>query len=180
MLGPDDALMLPLVFPHGAISTTVYSQSSALTSTLCAPSPSNDVAAILAATRATVAAARQRAQDTTRAIEQEQAVVNAIERQYTETYHCLAGKGVSDGSPRPLVTAPTLSSLRQPQPRPSAPLFTLRRQPSPASRQPSPTFSRWTPLSTLGGTTRSCRPSTATPLPTTSYSRSLHRQRIAS
>jgi hypothetical protein len=68
------------------------------------PSPppcatSDDAAAILAATHAAVTAARQRAQDAARALEQEQAVVDAIERQYAETYRRLDGKGVSDGSP---------------------------------------------------------------------------------
>jgi hypothetical protein len=71
---------------------TVYSQPSAVTSSLRAP-PDD------AATWAAVAAARQRADDAPRALEQEQAVVDAIERQYAETYRCLAGKGVSDGSP---------------------------------------------------------------------------------
>jgi hypothetical protein len=79
------------------LPTTVYSQLSAITSSLCAPS--DDVAAILAATRAAVTAARQRAQDDAHALEQKQAVVDAIERQYAETYHRLAGKGMSDGSP---------------------------------------------------------------------------------
>jgi hypothetical protein len=99
VLGHDDALLLPLVFPGGTIGTTVYNQPSAITSTLRAPSPSDDAAAILAATRVAVAAARQRAQDAARALEQERSVVNAIERQYVETYCRLAGKGVSDGSP---------------------------------------------------------------------------------
>jgi hypothetical protein len=99
VLGHDDALLLPLVFPGGTIGTAVYSQPSAITSTMCAPSPSDDAATILAATRAAVAAARQRAQDAARALEQEQAVVDAIERQYAETYRRLASKGVSDGSP---------------------------------------------------------------------------------
>jgi hypothetical protein len=76
---------------------TVYSQPSAITSSLCAPS--DDTAAILAATRTAVTAARQRAQDAARALEQEQAVVDAIERQYVETYRRLAGNGVSYGSP---------------------------------------------------------------------------------
>jgi hypothetical protein len=108
---PDAALLrsqlLAPGFPHvptigGApvrgcpLPTTVYSQSSAIISYLRTPS---DDAAILAATRAAVTAARQRAQDAARALEQEQAVVDAIERQYTETYRRLAGKGVSDGSP---------------------------------------------------------------------------------
>jgi hypothetical protein len=78
--------------------------------------------------------------------------------------------------PRPLVTAPTTSSPRPPQPQ----LFALRRRPSPASGQPSPMFSRQTPLSTLGGATRSCRPSAATPSPTTSSPRSLTQRRIGS
>jgi hypothetical protein len=82
--------------------------------------------------------------------------------------------------PRPLVTAPTPSSLRPPQPRLFAPLFTLRRRPSPASGQSSPTFSCRIPLSNLGGATKSCRPSAATPLPTTSSPRSLTRRRIGS
>jgi hypothetical protein len=99
VLGHDDALLLPLIFPGGAIGTIVYSQPSAITSTLRAPSPSNDAAAILVATRVAVAAARQRAHDAARALEQEQAVVDTIERQYAETYRHLAGKGVSDGSP---------------------------------------------------------------------------------
>jgi hypothetical protein len=59
----------------------------------------DDAAGILAANRPAVAPARQRAQDTARALEHEQAVVDAIERQYIETYRRLAGKGVSDGSP---------------------------------------------------------------------------------
>eukprot|EP00267_Zea_mays_P051678 XP_020404662.1 uncharacterized protein LOC109944343 [Zea mays] len=97
-------------FPHVPLGTTVgapvrdcpplvivYSQPSAVTSSLRAPS--DDAAAILAATRSAVAAARQRAQDAARALEQEQAVVDAIERQYAETYRRLAGKGVSDDSP---------------------------------------------------------------------------------
>jgi hypothetical protein len=101
-------------FPHGPLDmtppmtvgahmrdcpppTTVYSQPFTLTSSLRAPS--DDVAAILAATRAAVTAARQQAQDAVRALEQEQAVFDTIERQYAETYHCLAGKGVSDGNP---------------------------------------------------------------------------------
>jgi hypothetical protein len=79
------------------LATTVYSQPSTITSSLRAPS--DDAAAILTATRAAVTAARQRAQDAARALEQEQAVVDAIERQYAETYRRLAGKGVSDGSP---------------------------------------------------------------------------------
>jgi hypothetical protein len=78
------------------LPTTVYSQPSAITSSLRAPS--DDAAAILAATRAAVMAARQRAQDAARALQQEQAVVDAIESQYAETYRRLAGKGVSDGS----------------------------------------------------------------------------------
>jgi uncharacterized membrane protein YgcG len=61
--------------------------------------PSDAAAAILAATWAAVTAARQRAQDAARALKQEQAVVDAIERQYAETYRRLAGKGESDGSP---------------------------------------------------------------------------------
>jgi hypothetical protein len=80
VLGHDAALLLPLVFPGGTIGTTVYSQPSSITSTLRAPSPSDDAAAILAATRAAVAAARQRAHDAACALEQEQAVVDAIER----------------------------------------------------------------------------------------------------
>jgi hypothetical protein len=76
---------------------TVYIQLSVITSSLCAPS--NDAAAILAATQAAITAARQRAQDAARGLEQEQAVVDAIERQYTETYRRLADKDVSDGSP---------------------------------------------------------------------------------
>jgi hypothetical protein len=99
VLGHDDALLLPLVFPDGAIGTTIYSQSSATTSTLCAPSPSDDASAILAATHAAVAVARQRTQDTARALKKEQAVVDTIERQYAETYRHLASKGMSDGSP---------------------------------------------------------------------------------
>jgi hypothetical protein len=79
------------------LSTTIYSQPSAITSSLHAPS--DDVAALLAATRAAVTAARQRAQDAARTLEQEQTVVDAIERQYAETYRHLAGKGMSDGSP---------------------------------------------------------------------------------
>jgi hypothetical protein len=58
---PPPTLTPPAPGPRGAIDTTVYSQPSALTSTLRAPSPSDDAAAILAATRAAVAAARQRA-----------------------------------------------------------------------------------------------------------------------
>jgi hypothetical protein len=94
---------VPLDTPGGApvrnipLPTTVYSQPSVITSSLRAPS--DDVAAILAATRAAVTAARQRAQDAARALEQEQAVVGAIKRQYAETYRRLADKGVSDGSP---------------------------------------------------------------------------------
>jgi hypothetical protein len=97
-------------FPHISLGTTVgahvrdspplmtiYSQPSAITSSLRAPS--DDAAAILAATRAAVTAARQQAQDAARALEHEQAVVDAIERQYAVTYRRLAGKGVSDGSP---------------------------------------------------------------------------------
>jgi hypothetical protein len=80
-----------------ALPLTVYSQPSTITSALRAPS--DDVVALLAATRAAVTAARQRAQDTARALEQEQAVLDAIVRQYAETYRRLAGKGVSDGSP---------------------------------------------------------------------------------
>jgi ABC-type transporter Mla subunit MlaD len=57
---------------------TIYSQPSTITSSLRALS--DDVTAILAATRATVTAARQRAQDTARALEQEQAVIDAVER----------------------------------------------------------------------------------------------------
>jgi hypothetical protein len=75
------------------------SQSSAITSTLRVSSPSDDAAAILAASRAIVAVARQRAQDAARALEKEQAVVDAIERQYAETYRRLARKGMLDGSP---------------------------------------------------------------------------------
>jgi hypothetical protein len=41
----------------------------------------------------------QKAQDVARALEQEQVVVDAIKRQYTETYRHLAVKGVSNGSP---------------------------------------------------------------------------------
>jgi hypothetical protein len=114
---PDAVLLrsqlLALSFPHGLLGmtppmtvgahmrdypppTTVYSQSSALTSSLRAPS--DDAATILAEIGVAVAAARQRAQDAARALEQEQALVDAIERQYAETYHRLAGKGVSDGS----------------------------------------------------------------------------------
>jgi hypothetical protein len=48
---------------------TVYSQPSAITSSLCAPS--DDIATILAATWAAVTVARQRAQDAARALEQE-------------------------------------------------------------------------------------------------------------
>jgi hypothetical protein len=76
---------------------TVYSQPSAITSSL--HTPSDDAAALLVATWATVTAARQHAQDVARALEHEQAVVDAIERQYAETYHHLIGKGVSDASP---------------------------------------------------------------------------------
>eukprot|EP00267_Zea_mays_P045755 XP_020398082.1 uncharacterized protein LOC109941478 [Zea mays] len=109
---PDAALLrsqlLAPGFPHVTttgrgpvrgypLPTTVYSQSSATISSL--RTPSEDAAAILAATRAAVTAARQRAQDAARALEQEQAVVDTIERQYAETYHRLAGKGVPDGSP---------------------------------------------------------------------------------
>jgi hypothetical protein len=94
---------VPLDTPGGApvrsvpLPTTVYSQPSAITSSLRAPS--DDAVAILAATRAAVTVARQRAQDAAHALEQEQAVVDAIERQYAETYRRLADKGVSDGSP---------------------------------------------------------------------------------
>jgi hypothetical protein len=111
---PDAALLrsqlLAPGFPHVPLGTmvgapvrdctspmTAYSQPSAITSSLCAPS--DDAAAILAATRAAVTTARQRAQDAARALEQEQAVVDAIERHYTKTCRRLAGKGVSDGSP---------------------------------------------------------------------------------
>jgi hypothetical protein len=76
---------------------TVYSQPSAITSSLRAPS--DEAATILLATRAAVTAACQRAQDAARALEQERAIVDAIERQYVETYHRLTGKVVSDGSP---------------------------------------------------------------------------------
>eukprot|EP00267_Zea_mays_P022141 XP_008646683.1 proline-rich receptor-like protein kinase PERK14 [Zea mays] len=106
---PEAALLAP-GFPHipldmiggtpmrgCPLSTTIYSQSSAITSSLHAPS--DDAAALLAATRAAVTAARQRAQDAARTLEQEQTVVDAIERQYAETYRHLAGKGMSDGSP---------------------------------------------------------------------------------
>jgi hypothetical protein len=81
---PDVALLcsklLALGFPHVPLDTTVgapvrdchppmtvYSQPSAITSTLCAPS--DDAAAILAATRAAVTAAHQWAQDAARALE---------------------------------------------------------------------------------------------------------------
>jgi hypothetical protein len=76
---------------------TVYNKPSAITSSLCAPS--DDAASILAATQAAVTTARQRAQDAAHALEQEQTVVDANERQYAETYHRLSGKGVSDGYP---------------------------------------------------------------------------------
>jgi hypothetical protein len=76
---------------------TVYSQLSAITSSLRAPS--DDAASILTATRAAVTAAYQKAQDAARALEQEQAIVDAIKHQYTETYRRLAVKGVSNGSP---------------------------------------------------------------------------------
>jgi hypothetical protein len=111
---PDAALLrtqlLASGFPHVPLcmtvgahmrdcppSMTVYIQLSVITSSLCAPS--DDAAAILAATQAAITAARQRAQDAARGLEQEQAVVDAIERQYTETYRRLADKDVSDGSP---------------------------------------------------------------------------------
>jgi hypothetical protein len=97
-------------FPHGLLGMTVgahmrdcpppmtvYSHPFALTSSLRAPS--DDVVAILVATQAAVTAARQWAQDAARALEQEQTVVDVIERQYAATYRRLAGKGVSDGSP---------------------------------------------------------------------------------
>jgi hypothetical protein len=57
---------------------TIYSQPSAITSSLCASS--DDIVALLVTTRVAVTAARQRAQDAARALEQEQAVVDAIER----------------------------------------------------------------------------------------------------
>jgi hypothetical protein len=76
---------------------TVYSQPSTITSSLRAPL--DDAAALLVATRATVMVARQRAQDAARALEQEKAVVDAIERQYADTYRRLASKGILDGSP---------------------------------------------------------------------------------
>jgi hypothetical protein len=50
--------------------------------------------------------------------------------------------------PHPLATAPTPSSSRPPRPQPFALLFMLRRRLSPASRQPSSTSLRQTPLST--------------------------------
>jgi hypothetical protein len=132
---PDAALLrsqlLAPGFPHvpldttgGApvrgcpLPTTVYSQPSAIISSL--RTPSDDVAAILATTRAAVTVAHQRAQDATRALEQEQAVVDAIERQYAETYRRLAGKGVSDGSP---TSARHSANTFQPAP---APASTLR------------------------------------------------------
>jgi hypothetical protein len=79
-----DAMLLAPGFPHGSLDmtppmtvgahmrdcpppTTVYSQSSALTFSLRAPW--DDAAAILTVTRATVAVARQRAQDAARALE---------------------------------------------------------------------------------------------------------------
>jgi hypothetical protein len=131
---PDAALLrsqlLAPGFPHvpldttgGAtvrgcpLLTTVYSQPSAIISLR---TPSDDVAAILAATRAAVTVARQRAQDAARALEQEQAVVDAIEHQYTETYRRLAGKGVSDGSP---TSARQSADTFEPAP---APASTLR------------------------------------------------------
>jgi hypothetical protein len=85
---PDAALLrsqlLASGFPHvpttgGApvrgcpLPTTVYSQSSAIISSL--RTPSDDAAAILAATRPAVTTARQRAQDAARALEQEQVKV---------------------------------------------------------------------------------------------------------
>jgi hypothetical protein len=76
--------------------------------------------------------------------------------------------------PHPLAIA----SPRPPRPQPFALLFTLRWLPSPASGQPSPTFLRRTQLSTPGRATRSCKPSVATPSPTTSSQRSLTRRRI--
>jgi hypothetical protein len=130
---PDVALLrsqlLASGFPHvpttsGApvrgcpLPTTVYSQSSAIISSL--RTPSDDADTILAATRAAVTAARQRAQDVARALEQEQAVVDAIERQYAETYCHLTGKGVSDGSP---TSARHSADTFEPAP---APALTLR------------------------------------------------------
>jgi hypothetical protein len=100
------------------LQLTVYSQPSAITSSLRAPS--NDAAALLVTTRAVVTAARQRAQDAARALEQQQAVVDAIERQYAETYHRLASKGVSDGSP---TSAQHCTDIFEPAP---APASTLR------------------------------------------------------
>jgi hypothetical protein len=109
-----DATLLPPGFLGGLLGVTpqtiVYIQSSTLTSTLRAPS--DDAAAILAATQAAVVATRQRAQDVTRALEKEQAVVDAIERQYAETYCRLAGKSVLDGSPTFARHSATYSSPR--------------------------------------------------------------------
>jgi hypothetical protein len=90
-----------------------------------------------------------------------------------------AGTRHPSGTPplcgRHLATAPTPSSPRQPRPQPFALLFMLRSRPSPASGRPSPTFRRRTPLSTPGGTTKYCKPSAATPSPTTSSPWSLTR-----
>jgi hypothetical protein len=130
---------VPLYMPVGAPvhdhppPLTVYSQSSAITSSL--HTPSDDVVALLVTTRATVTAARQCAQDAARALEHQQAVVDAIERQYVETYRRLVGKGISDGSPTSArhYAKTTPSSPRPPRPRLFVPLFMLRRRPSPAS-----------------------------------------------
>jgi hypothetical protein len=117
---PHVPLDMPVEAPvrDRPLQLTVYSQPSAITSSLRAPS--NDAAALLVTTRAVVTAARQRAQDAARALEQQQAVVDAIERQYAETYHRLASKGVSDGSP---TSAQHCTDIFEPAP---APASTLR------------------------------------------------------
>ena len=57
-------------------------------------------------------ATRQWAQDVARALEKEQAIVDAIERQYAETYRRLTGKSVLDRSPTFARHSATYSSPR--------------------------------------------------------------------
>eukprot|EP00267_Zea_mays_P045015 XP_020397249.1 calphotin-like [Zea mays] len=162
---------------HGCpLPATVYSQPSAITSSLRAPS--DDAAAILAATRVAVTAARQRAQDAAHALEQEQAVVDAIERQYAETCRRLAGKGVPDGSP---TSARYSADTFEPAPTPASTLrASLHAQAAALTNIQATVTDVLAPDSTQypGGAIRSCRPSAGTPSPTTSSQRSLTRQRI--
>jgi hypothetical protein len=105
-------------------------------------------------------------------------VVDAIERQYAETYRYLTSKGVSNGSP---TSARHSVDTFEPAPAPASTLrASLHAQAAALTSIRATVIDVLAPDSTQypGGMIRSCRPFAGTPSPTTSSQRSLTRQRI--